>query len=56
MSKDLMRRAETVWPITSYTPSYITVHLRRGWVRSVTMLGDRWVLAKKQPKLAEPIA
>lgn len=41
----LARRAIRLYPRTSYTDRRAVNTLRRGWIRQIEYLGDRWLLA-----------
>lgn len=42
----LARQAVALFPRTSYTDRKSVNALRRGWVRGIAYLGDKWILAK----------
>ena len=43
----LMRRAVSIYPMTIFDNDSAVKHARRGWLRSIEILGDKWLL--KQP-------
>lgn len=43
--KLLLRRARKHFN-SSWVPAHVNKHNRKAWVRSVLMLGDKWLLAK----------
>lgn len=46
----LARRAIRLWT-TPKVPKRINRHNQRAWIRSVNMLGDKWLLMKKVDRL-----
>ena len=46
----LARRAVRLYPRTNYTDRKSTNALRRGWIRQIEYLGDRWLLAVPVPR------
>jgi hypothetical protein len=42
----LARQAVRLYPRTPYTERRAVNTLRRGWIRQITYLGDKWLLAK----------
>jgi hypothetical protein len=48
--RDLLRRSKKIWAV-DYIPESLNRRNRHEWVRAVMALGDRWLLAQKQPKL-----
>jgi hypothetical protein len=49
----LARQAVRLYPRTAYTDRRAVNTLRRGWIRQIVYLGDKWLLAvpiqRKQP-------
>ena len=41
----LARQAVRLYPHTAYTDRRTVNHLRRGWMRQIRYLGDKWLLA-----------
>ena len=41
----LARQAVRLYPHTAYTDRRAVNHLRRGWIRQIRYLGDKWLLA-----------
>lgn len=46
----LARQAVRLYPHTSYTDRRAVNTLRRGWIRQIQYLGDKWLLAKPVPR------
>ncbi len=46
----LVRQAVRLYPRTSYTDRRAVNTLRRGWIRQIQYLGDKWLLAKPVPR------
>ena len=46
----LARQAVRLYPRTSYTDRKAVNTLRRGWIRQIQYLGDKWLLAKPIPR------
>ena len=46
----LVRQAVRLYPRTSYTDRKAVNTLRRGWIRQIQYLGDKWLLAKPIPR------
>ncbi len=44
-TQSLARRAVRLYPRSDYTSRKATNALRRGWIRQITYLGDKWLLA-----------
>lgn len=42
----LARRAVRLYPHTAYTDRRAVNTLRRGWIRQIRYLGDKWLLAR----------
>jgi hypothetical protein len=42
----LARKAVKLFPRTDYNTRRSVNHLRRGWIRQIQYLGDKWLLAK----------
>jgi len=47
MSTHLKRKAISLFPKTSYNDLEGVKYLRRAWLNSVLLLGDKWVISKK---------
>ena len=45
MTTKLARQAVRLYPRTPYTDRRAVNVLRRGWIRQIQYLGDRWLLA-----------
>lgn len=50
LNSTLARRAVKAYPRTEYTDRKAVNTLRRGWIRQITYLGDKWLLATPIPK------
>mgnify|MGYP003352318892 CR=1 FL=1 len=48
--RDLLRRSKKIWNV-DYIPQSLNRRNQHEWVRAVVALGDKWLLAQKQPKL-----
>jgi len=46
----LARQAVRLYPRTEYCERRAVNALRRGWIRQVLYLGDKWLIAKSIPK------
>lgn len=46
----LARQAVRLYPRTSYTDRKAVNTLRRGWIRQIQYLGDKWLLARPVPR------
>ena len=46
----LVRQAVRLYPRTQYTDRRAVNVLRRGWIRQIQYLGDKWLLAKNIKK------
>ncbi len=46
----LARQAVRLYPRTNYTDRRAVNTLRRGWIRQIQYLGDKWLLAKPIPR------
>ena len=46
----LRRRAIKLWTVAN-VPKHINRHNQRAWIASVTVLGDKWLLAKRVERL-----
>lgn len=46
----LARQAVRLYPRTQYTDRRAVNTLRRGWIRQIQYLGDKWLLAKPIPR------
>jgi hypothetical protein len=46
----LARQAVRLYPRTSYTERKAVNTLRRGWIRQIQYLGDKWLLARPVPR------
>lgn len=44
--KALLRHSKTLWN-SPFVTEEVNRHNRRAWVRSVALLGDKWLLAKR---------
>lgn len=51
--KTLIRRGNELWNVPHASPR-LNKRNKKAWVRSVLMLGDRWLLMKKIEKLDTP--
>lgn len=49
-TQTLARLAVRLYPRTSYTERKAVNALRRGWMRQIQYLGDKWLLAKPIPR------
>lgn len=49
----LARRAVRLYPHSAVSNRHAVNHLRRGWIRQIQYLGDKWILAKSVPKRSE---
>lgn len=49
-SQSLARQAVRLYPRTSYTDRRAVNTLRRGWIRQIQYLGDKWLLAQPIPR------
>lgn len=54
MKVTMLKMARRLWCVGHADRATQRANMRK-WVRSVRMLGDRWVLAKGQGRLAAPI-
>lgn len=48
--QSLARQAVRIYPRTTYTDRRAVNVLRRGWIRQINYLGDKWLLAKPVPR------
>lgn len=46
----LARQAVRLYPRTKYTDRKAVNTLRRGWIRQIQYLGDKWLLAQPVPR------
>lgn len=46
----LARQAVRLYPRSAYTDRRAVNALRRGWVRQILYLGDKWLLAQSVPR------
>lgn len=46
----LARQAVRLYPRTNYTDRRAVNTLRRGWIRQIQYLGDKWLLARPVPR------
>lgn len=46
----LARQAVRIYPRTDYTDRKTVNTLRRGWIRQIQYLGDKWLLAQSIQK------
>lgn len=46
----LARQAVRLYPRTEYTDRRAVNVLRRGWIRQIQYLGDKWLLARSVPR------
>lgn len=42
----LARQAIRIYPRNQYTTRQAVNALRRGWIKQIQLLGDKWILAK----------
>lgn len=49
-TQSLARQAVRLYPRTDYTDRKTVNTLRRGWIRQILYLGDKWLLATSIPK------
>ena len=42
----LARKAVKLYPHNFHTPRKAVNNLRRGWIKQIQSLGDKWILAK----------
>jgi hypothetical protein len=54
MKTELLKTARRLWCVGHADRETQRGNIRK-WVRSVRMLGDRWVMAAREPRLAAPI-
>ena len=52
-SNSLARQAIRLYPHSEVSERRAVNHLRRGWIRQILYLGDKWILAKSIPKRSE---
>lgn len=50
MTTSLARQAVRLYPRTHYTDRKAVNTLRRGWIRQIQYLGDKWLLASSVPR------
>lgn len=43
--QQLARRAVQLYPMRDYASRKDVIHVRKGWLRSVLRLGNKWILA-----------
>jgi hypothetical protein len=43
--RQLVRRAADAYPFNHIATREQIKHLRRGWIRSIRILGDKWILS-----------
>ena len=53
MNTTMLKLARRLWCIGHADRATQRTNMRK-WVRSVRLLGDRWVMAKHKPRLAKP--
>lgn len=53
MNTRMLERVRRLHPYTITADAHTVRHNRRAWVRSIRMLGDKWVLAKFVPRAGE---
>lgn len=49
-TQSLARQAVRLYPRTDYTDRKTVNTLRRGWIRQIQYLGNKWLLAQSIPK------
>jgi len=49
-TQNLARQAVRLYPRTSYTDRRAVNTLRRGWIRQIQYLGDKWLLSRPVPR------
>lgn len=49
----LARQAVRLYPRTPYTDRRAVNVLRRGWIKQIVYLGDKWLLAQSIPRKEE---
>jgi hypothetical protein len=55
MNLQIAKRATRLFPRTTYTERKAVKTLRRGWIRAVSILGDKWILASHVQRKADAI-
>lgn len=55
MKTSMLSRVRRLYPVTDTTPASAVRHNRRAWVRSVRMLGSRWLLATPVTAMREVV-
>lgn len=53
MNTNMLKHVRTLWNV-EYVPREVNRANQRKWVRSVRILGDRWLLAQPVNRLSEP--
>lgn len=53
MNTNMLKHVRTLWNV-EYVPREVNRANQRKWVRSVRILGDRWLLAQHVSRLSEP--
>lgn len=54
MNTTLLTTARRLWCLGHADRATQRANMRK-WVRSVRLLGDRWVMASREPRLATPV-
>ena len=49
-TQSLARQAVRLYPRTDYTTRRAVNTLRRGWIRQIQYLGDKWLLSRPVPR------
>ena len=49
-TQNLARQAVRLYPRTDYTTRRAVNTLRRGWIRQIQYLGDKWLLSRPVPR------
>ena len=49
-TQSLARQAVRLYPRTGYTDRKAVNVLRRGWIKQIVYLGDKWLLAQPIPR------
>lgn len=54
MNVTMLKMARRLWCVGHADRATQRANMRK-WVRSVRMLGDRWVMAAREPRLSTPV-
>lgn len=54
-AQSLARQAVRLYPRTGYTDRRAVNTLRRGWIRQIQYLGDKWLLAVPVTRKSQPL-